>query len=453
MKRNPAIYLALLSLLFIASACGGTEEESELSPFAMVNSFSIGEIRSGYPEFTTDGRDTVVYKTVSMGSIAFTIDQLAGEIYNLDSLPFATDVSKVLVNMSVNGIASIYVDSTDTYESFASTDSLDFTYPRKFRIYSEGALYHKDYVASVNVHQVNPELMEWRKYQAVDNVEPVRALERDGVMYLFGNKADGSVAVAATDAADVPSWSVRDVDGLPAAALATVQLFGGNFYAVADGNVYSSADAVQWSTVATGTGAVAIVGVSDEESRLWIAGEQGLLCSIDGVSFSSAGELPAGFPLYGVSIASYPLSHNRNIIRYMLVGYTTAAKDGEVAVWSRLSTEDRWTCYDNEGNPYPCPALKDVAVLHYDNFLYALGGAGVVDGEDVDAFSSFYISRDNGIAWKASSDFYQRLPEELSGNNAPFAVTVDAGNYIWIISSGENGCVWKGILNRLGFKK
>jgi hypothetical protein len=65
----------------------------------------------------------------------------------------------------------------------------------------------------------------------------------------------------------------------------------------------------------------------------------------------------------------------------------------------------------------------------------------------------FYVSRDNGIAWRPQESYYQRLPEELGGDNSQFAATVDSSNYIWIINSGDNGGVWKGILNRLGFKK
>ena len=454
MKKIHAIYFAMLSLLFTAVSCSLNDEDAyEYSPFALVNSFSIGNIRSGYPGFTSDGKDTTIYKTVSFESVAFTIDQVAGEIYNNDSLPYATDASKVLVNIGVTGVASIYVDSTGTYEHFSSTDSLDFTSPRKVRVYSEDASYYKDYTVSVNVHQVDPDMMSWQKYQIVEGMKPIRVLERDGIMYLFGSMADGALAVATTESAGIPSWNVSPVTGISAEALSTIQLFGGNFYAVANGDVFVSSDAQLWNVVAAGTGAVAIVGVSDVESELWVAGGQGVLCSKDGVSFELVEVLPDGFPLYGVSLASYPLAHNGKIIRYMLVGYATAAMDGEPTVWSRLSTENGWTRYNNVGNNYPCPSLKGLSVVRYDDFLYAMGGAGNVNGTDVEAFSSFFVSRDNGIAWRPVDGNYQYLPEELHGDNSPFVVTVDAGNHIWIINSGDNGGVWKGILNRLGFKK
>jgi hypothetical protein len=184
---------------------------------------------------------------------------------------------------------------------------------------------------------------------------------------------------------------------------------------------------------------------------MWVATANELLVTADGISYESAGALPAGSPVYGVSISSYAMNHNKGITRYILVGYATEAMDGDAVVWSRLSTESKWVEYNNVGNPYSCPSLKGLAVLRYDNFLYAFGGAGVIDGVDVKPFANFYISKDNGIVWKENTSFYQGLPKELSGSTTQFATTVDTQNYIWI-ACGDSAVVWKGIINRLGFK-
>lgn len=455
MKKYLPIYFVILLAAFSFVSCDMEDEDAvELSPYAFVKSFKIGNIRSSYPAFTSDGRDTTVVRTMSMESFSFTIDQLSGQIYNSDSLPFCTNISKVVANISCEGILSIYVDSADVYEAYSSTDSIDFTSPRKLRVYSLGGESYKDYTVTVNVHRVEPEKMEWTLSQAVEGVAPERALEVNSTMYLFGKDSEGVAVVANTSIEGEPVWSIAHLSGLPAAAdLTTIHLFKGMFYAVAEGCVYSSVDAVAWNLAASESGAIAIVGASDEDGKLWIAGEQGLFYSTDGVAFDAAGDLPANFPLYGVSTMSYPLKHNNSIIRYVLVGYATEAKDGEVYVWNRLSTEEKWTCYNNTGNEFVCPALKGLAVLHYDGHLFAFGGAGTVCGKEVEAFNSFYVSKDNGIVWKEYQSFYQRLPKELKGDNAPFAVAVDSRNYMWIMNSGTDGGVRKGIINRLGFQK
>ena len=79
MKKKLAIYFAWLSSVFVAVSCSSSEEELyELSPYAMVKSFRIGNIRSSYPSFTSTGEDTLVLRTVSMERFGFTIDQVSG---------------------------------------------------------------------------------------------------------------------------------------------------------------------------------------------------------------------------------------------------------------------------------------------------------------------------------------------------------------------------------------
>ena len=449
MKKSLAICLSMLTL--VVTSCFNDADEAALSPYAVLKSFSIGNITSDYPSYTSEGLDTTVTKTILGSSYPFSINQVTGEVFNVDSLPYATDVDKVAINMSLSGYVKIYVDSTGLFEGFTTSDSIDFTLPRKFRVTSTDSEYYRDYTISVNVHKVEPEKMVWDKFQSVDAFAPLRALEFDGKMCLFGEK-DGQWLLAETPLSGIPCWNVVPVEGLPENAdLATIQLFNGALYLVAADGIYTSGDACRWSSCHS-TAAVAIVGASDDDGRMWVATESELLYTTDGVEFVSVGSVPAGMPLYGVSIASYGLTHNSTIVRYMLVGYTTPEMDGDAAVWSKLSTENAWAKYENSDNPFPCPSLKGLSVLRYDDMLYAIGGSGIAQGDEVRAFSSFYISRDNGITWKEPEGFYQRMPAELNGDDVPFVATVDSNNVMWIVCAGEEPVVWKGIINRLGFK-
>ena len=451
MKKSLAIFLSMLALVF--TSCLNDAEEQVSSPYAILKSFSIGNITSKYPTYTSEGFDTTVTKTIQGSSYAFSINQATCEVYNADSLPFATKVDKVTFSMDLQGYAKIYVDSLDAFDAFLSTDSIDFTSPRTVRITSTDEEYYRDYTISVNVHQVNPDVMVWNSYAALDSIQPLRSLEHGGSMCLFAEKG-GQFVLATTELLGAPSWTQTVITGLPdSASLATVQSFGDSLYVVAGDGIYVSEDGAEWSLSYGCDGALAIVGVSDCDGKMWVATVNELLVTTDGVSYASAGALPVGFPVYGVSIASYGLEHNSSIVRYMLVGYDNEAMDGKATVWSRLSTENSWAKYENENKPFQCPSLKGLTMLRYDDFLYAFGGAGTAQGEEVNAFSEFYISRDNGITWKAPDDFYQRMPADLQGCDAPFVATVDSNNMIWIVCAGDKPMVWKGIVNRLGFKK
>ena len=455
MKKKSAISLALLSLLFVGVSCmSDSEEEIVVSPYALVKSFSLGNIKSEYPSFTSDGRDTTVTRTVNMSVYPFTINQATGEIYNNDSLPYATDVTKVVTVVSSIGVPSIYDDSTDIYVAYSGSDSIDFTKPRKLRVYSSDASYFKDYTIRVNVHSANPELMVWNKWDAPAEIIPQKAIEFAGGMCIFGSNADGSSCVSVSPLDGEPAWASYNLSGLPEETdFATMQQFGGKLYVVAAGDLYSSADAFNWSVALQGCRLIAVVSASDDSGEIVVASDSRFYGSSDGTAFEEAGAVPEGFPLYGASLVSYPLNHNKAIIRHMAMGYDSKDRLSAATVWSRLSTDSGWVEYENESNPFPCPSLKGLSVVRYDNFLYALGGAGKSGERDVEAFASFFVSKDNGIVWKELSTFYQRLPEALLGNNSEFAVTVDSGNVLWIVVSGAEGGVWKGIINRLGFEK
>ena len=455
MKNRLVVYFSVLIMLFVASSCSNDDAVYVTSPYALIKSFNVGSIRSPYPSFTADGKDTTIYKTISYSTSPFTINQLTGEIYNSDSLLFATNVSKVVTSMSVEGVATIYNEATGAYEYFAAEDSIDFTSPRKFRITSTDGSYSKDYTISVNVHQVEPELMVWNKVASAVSLNPRKALESDGDVYIFGTLVDRTPVFAISSVGSKVSWSAYpEVNGLPKTVdFTTVHLFNGVWYVLAAGDLYASENAEDWSPVSQGNDYIAIIGASDDDGYMWLASNESIYRTHDGVTVESVYALPGDFPLYNVSTLSYALSHNKNIIRYMLVGYTDKECANAPKVWSKLSTENDWVIYDNADNPYPCPALAGLAVVRYDNSLYAFGGKGKVGDNEVEAFNSFYISRDNGVAWKAPDGFYQRMPEVLKGKNLSFVTFVDSDNYIWIITDNDEVGTLKGKINRLGFKK
>ena len=455
MKNRLAIYFSVLMMFFVVSSCSNDETVNTTSPYAYIKSFSIGSIKSLYPAFTAEGKDTAVYKTISFSSFPFTINQSTGEIYNYDSLFFATRVSKVVVNMNVEGVASIYNDATGTYDYFAAEDSIDFTSPRKFRITSTDGSYSKDYTISVNVHQVEPELLVWNRVTGAVSLNPKKAIESGGDVYVFGTLADRTPVFTTSSVGSIMPWSAyQEVNGLPKTVdFTTVHLFNGKWYALAAGDLYASENAEDWSPVSQGNDYVAIIGTSDDDGYMWLAGNGNIYRTADGETVEATGTLSEDFPLYGISTSSYALSHNKNIIRYMLVGYTDEERSDVPKVWSKLSIENDWVVYDNADNPYSCPALDGLAVVRYDNSLYAFGGKGSVGNNEVEAFNSFYISKDNGVVWKTPEGFCQRMPEVLKGKNLSFVTFVDSDNHIWIITDDDKAGTLKGKINRLGFKK
>lgn len=448
MKKNIATYLAVLSFLFVGVSCSDDNDvQVTTTPYAYITSFAIDNILSPFHDFTVEGKDTIVEKLVSGDEFVFVVDQKSHEIYNIDSLTYGTKVDKVVTTLSYTGVPYFFDKEVGDYVYYYSVDSIDFNEPLKVRITSSDATYNNYYTIKINVHQVDPELLVWENFAVDAALSPVRVVEKDGSLYLFGTDASGLPSVAVALSNDASAWAVSAVE-VPSADLSSVQLFGGSFYMLAGGDLYVSPDALVWSLASSGNNLVALPAVSVAEGKMWAANSENILYTTDGVSFTVAEPLPANFPLYGCQSASYPLSTNKNILRTMLVGYADAEKSGDVCVWSKLSTDDEWCAYEPSNEEYKCPSLAGLQVLHYDDVLMAFGGAGVVNDKEVAPFASFYVSKDNGIAWRACKDYNLRLPAELLGCEQPFASTIATGNYIWVITPDA---AWRGRVNRLGF--
>ena len=77
-------------------------------------------------------------------------------------------------------------------------------------------------------------------------------------------------------------------------------------------------------------------------------------------------------------------------------------------------------------------------MVGYDNGLLALGGD----------FSTFYYSPDEGLTWTADNSY--KLPTTFGRTATPFAMTVDASNFIYI-STAASTDTWSARLARLGW--
>ncbi len=451
MKKFSAIYLVIFSLLVIGASCSKSDETVLVtSPYAYIYSFGIGNIESPFHDLTVDGKDTIVQKLISGEEYEFVIDQKAKEVYNVDSLIFGTKTDKVCGLLSCKGTPYRYDAESGEYVFFSSSDSVDFTNPLLVKVVSTDATYTNYYTIKLNVHAVDPDLLRWEAFEPsnISSLTPVRLLENDGTLYLFGLSDAGAPVVARSSAAAASSWEVIPIT-VADADIASVMLFDGKLCMVAGGDLYVSSDAVEWALSSQGAGVDVLLSVSNGGRELWAAGGSNILRSTDAVTFETVQPLSDGFPLYGCSYACTPLATNKNIYRTTLIGYTTAEKDGDVAVWSKLSTDDAWSAFGVESD-YECPSLAGLQVVNYDDALYAFGGAGIVDKKEVKPFSLFYVSKDKGIAWKPTVKYNLQFPEELQGKETPFATAVSGDNHLWIVTPGG---VWKGIINRLTFNR
>lgn len=448
--------LTILTSLFIASltitSCLDEDNDTELSSEVYISGFSINKIKT----VLIEGTDTTTF-TVTGSAYPFSIDQTSGKIYNNDSLPYQTDVKKVAVNISAQGRVTYKLKNQNGQDSlciWSAQDSLDFTNPILFTVYAYDGITTKTYEAKINVHKVKSDALVWNK---VENSNfPGISINGKQKAILFNDKifvyADNETQVQVTYATEATNWSaLTSLTGLNAKAdYSSVIAFNNKLYIIAGNEVYSSTDGIDWAKEpAVATGLISafnnkLLGINANKSVEAIYSNGGITWQ------ETEKELPADFPASDYISVTRPLATNGTIEQTVMISGNYDEANDSITVWTIFSNESDWTKYTTDRTTFNCPNLENIALISYDNQLLVFGGKGKDGNNEVKAFQYFYSSKDNGLTWKAITEDVM-FPNEFIGKNIPFSYIVDKENYIWIMWSGEN-IVWKGRINRLGFK-
>ena len=411
MKRIAIGLLCPLIGALLLTSCLGNDDETVKSSEVALLTFGIQDLKTTHTIKTDEGTDST-YTTVMSGStVTFTIDQTNRLVYNSDSIAYGTNVEKVLVKVTADGY--VYYLKQDG-ELGSVEDSINFTSPVTFRVKSYDEQYTRDYLVSINVHQVDPKKTVWQEIKNADFPDSLfteqKAFIKDNSLYVLAVDTNGVYQAASADIADGATWTTTECSGVEGAGLAAL-LIEDAFYLKTDAGLYRSDDAIAWSAADDFPGMSALA----EEAKS-----------------------------NGIAFFAEPLSTNDKITRSVFVA-TPETADTCAQVWTKLSTEAEWKEIGASGdNVYGCPNLENLAVIRYADKLYAFGGKSVGDcKEPLEAFSACYESRDHGVTWKVNEEALS-LPEAFKGREESFSTATD-GEYVWVMWSG--GEVWRGRWN------
>ena len=481
MKQIKTTYLLIAMLLGTLAACTKTDDTTvTLYDDAAIASFTLGTMNR-----YVDG----VKSTYSGSSYAFHIDQISRTIYNTDSLPAGTDVSHVVCTVgTVNNGMPYLVDLDGAYMNYYSgTDSIDFTTPRKFRVFSSNGSGYTDYTVKVNVHKEDPDAFVWKKMADIPAMTGVRTVVYDNRIYVFGDEGGTTKAYYTTDG---DLWTAATLPALTDAdAWQSVAATQDSLYILDGSKIYRSHDATTWdednSLSANGITLQRLLGASNtevyglttdgtlttkyctDELPIWINAEDETKSSFD--ALPSQDYAMVSFPMNLSDSTDYVLMAGnqksddqwnsrlwRRIVDYsetgiysLLVEYLTTyiQGQGDYPEWIR-----KWTYLDRASDQrYEMPALENIQLIWYDDVILAFGGKDLND-PTVLPLGTIYKSRDNGITWKKDAN-YSMPPADgtTTFNNAATSFSAVASDgYIWIVCA-DTGEVWRGQLNRVAW--
>lgn len=429
-----SVIVSFLFVSFAISSCLDSDDNTyELSSDATVYAF---------------GLDTIYGKHYT-----FTIDQLKRIIYNRDSLPVGADtiINRILIDtFSVSGWVTAGINDT----LLNIQDSVDFTpivnkpEGMKFKVHAPDGSY-REYTVQINRHNQDPDSLVWHAMETFSQTS-VAGQQKSVVLgnELFVYTSNTTAYKITTDEYPTGWTEIKDINLPENVQLSSLTCFREKLYAVADKDIYSSANGQVWSKVDALSGNIAtlLTGFPDKLTGIWDDGTDRKFCVA--APTAETGELawelgeavPTEFPVSNIYSSLFTTKNSIN--EAILVGLPESVK-GQTVPWFSYDGKN-WADLSTNSSAH-CPSLAQPFIMHYGGTFYIMGSTKE-DNLDV-IYSSIA-----GIAWyKTEKKFL--LPEEFNSITAPYSIAIDNKNFIWVIfgGDGKHNAVWRGRLNRLGF--
>ena len=441
-------------LVGMLSSCLKTEEaiQIELTKNCQIKSFTLSS-------------DSVA----GLSSVKFTIDQLTGRIFNMDSLPCGTKIEKVYCTLTtassydVNSVeVSPYAYPDSTYYLQSLSDSIDFSAPVKFVMHAYDGITTKTYIAQVNIHQIEPDTMIWAEAAnpmlpvAIREQKTIRMEQEDGTSYLMYVQpvtGEGYQLYQAAES-DPTQWEQLSLNDLPTEGVCLSQMTYYNkvlYVATESGALYRSADGQTWSVV-EGAPAIRILlgeipaGLRQASVLTAVAEQEGVLvyCAMDEAAQWTMGDVvPESFPASGFSALSYESMH----YQYLMI---VAGRSVDNQLLNTTWTSRNGLAWEQLGASSKCFSQREGAMMtRYDDQLILMGGLDA----DQQGLKDIYHSIDFGLNWTLA-DSTLVLPEVYEGRGFS-SVWVDKENFVNLfggktkLDANDMNQLWRGRINRL----
>ena len=439
--------LFLIGMAPVLTSCSDDGSQTQVSgDYCYIKSVTLGTIK----------RKTNTLNTSFVGSsFQMTVDHRTCTIENRDSLPYGSQLERVIATITFDGSSLAYRQlGTEAWTSYSATDSLDLRQPLQLYLTSGDNLSSRIYTLKVNVHQQEGDSLLWNQCETevpqLEGMTEMKAFVQDGRLMVLGQK-DGDFSLAERSSTDATAaWNETTPTGLPLTAdpQTLCQRDGTLYVSTADGQILSSSDAISWQQVGLShTAPLTLIEKTDD--FFYALSEGKLLRSADATTWQQDALDSEASLLPTADIRALGIQQAGGRERIVLVGQREDSDAGIVwnKTWSpgEAESEAQWMYFPlSPDNTVPCPKLAHLNLLPYDGNLIAFGGTSA-DGSRT-ALDRLYVSQDYGITWRHDGELH--LPAGIKGAEGPIASTVDDNKFIWIITNAQ---VWRGRLNRLGF--
>ncbi len=453
MNLRYTVYLILGSLLFFSCSDDNTTNlTTEEYKDAQIYSFSISGAHNKDQDSIPRSHDSIRF--IQINKTKFAIDQVRKVIYNPDSMPYGTNLRKLLVtttfNPSYGSYGKVEITTPDSVNGYTwnKTDSVSFSkLPVSFAVTAYGGGSPRVYNIDMRIHKVDPDTILWKQMSSYPaQIGKSKTLLFNNKFYTY-TTVNNSLSLYNSDVANL-NWVSVTLSGLPSNInIESLTVLDSAVYGVdGNGNSYKSSDGKIWSQVSNGKNIASILGVlpgvSDEQKQLLVIinnsgtyrwGKTNDMLSVEEINAT----VPDNFPIKGNTSYTNMSANIKNRTLLLAGGINSAGQNISYT----------WVMKNIAGGLEASPFVRNdlfqgdgLSAFMYDNLLYVL------------ASNQFYTSENWGQSWlKAAS---KQMLDPNIGKRKGQSVVIDNENYIWIFGGISDGGsyyndVWKGRLNRV----
>lgn len=442
------ILFSLLSVFFILFiSCNDAEDED----VPLYSSYSNTMVKSFY---LSDDTASIVD---NLSKRFFTIDLVSGNIYNADSLPYGTDISRLVANMEFSSPSKveIYIKGKDDSGNEKTTtinylespsDSIDFSGGRgsvTMTVVAADGTTQRDYVIDVRVHQVKADSLIWENLSGsglpASDAVAQKTLMKDGSVYCFTENEPGEYSLFKTATPGQGNWQKGMISGISDLDINSIIVSPEGFFALVGTSdsktLVSSSDGVNWSPVAGSSAFYSLIGMY--ESTLLGIVKDGSAYKY--ASYPQQGELtavPADFPVSGFSnTVSYKSDWGTSQIVFV-GGRLSDGHSFSNSVWG--FDGENWVSLNNvNGGAGGAPITPREGAMFFTYYTYKYHSSldyytelltyFIIGGSDgTKVLNDIYTTTDLGGFWtKAEDGSSLSLPKDIKGRAFASAVVCE----------------------------
>lgn len=444
----------MLIVVGILSSCNSKTETTEEEIAVTVSTVAV-------KAFNLSANASVLE---DLDSVFFSIDLDHGVIFNADSLPKGTDVSKLIpVITFANTVSKAEIvmtaeDNSETTVDYLTnpTDTIDFTRNVVLNVTAYDEKTTGSYRLKVNVHNEVPDSMIWDKLAVTTlpsrHADPVnqKTVARGGHAISIIEESNGTFTLATSADLGAYDWEKQLISFPFSPNLSTLTATSEMLWMLDSyGYLYSSPDGISWSP--TGEKWVSVVGPY-MDAVLGIRDIDGTLMHCHYPASADIADTPmeADFPMSGRSAlqdldlkwASQPT--------VIFVGGKTLDGTFSEHTWAFDGTS--WATIDDA----PTPKIFGATLVKYVTYGYSpyahdrkeyqswiLLGGELADGTPN---RTMYFSNNNGVLWQQGSELMQ-LPDYFPALTQADGIVMDTsldGNLAenWTRTASRNPGRW-----------